>query len=81
MATRRNMIDAMRWLVKDAQPHDSLFFHCKSTNMISRVAYVNAIDLDSGHGGQIPDTDGDEIDGFDEGKCALHPFGAPYQGF
>ncbi|KAG8220619.1 hypothetical protein J3R82DRAFT_2872 [Butyriboletus roseoflavus] len=25
--TRKNMIDAMRWLVKDAKPHDSLFFH------------------------------------------------------
>ncbi|KAK0213418.1 caspase domain-containing protein [Desarmillaria ectypa] len=25
--TRRNMIDAMHWLVKDAQPNDSLFFH------------------------------------------------------
>ncbi|KAK0431431.1 caspase domain-containing protein [Armillaria borealis] len=25
--TRRNMIDAMLWLVKDAQPNDSLFFH------------------------------------------------------
>ncbi|KAF7312076.1 hypothetical protein MIND_00219800 [Mycena indigotica] len=25
--TRRNMIDAMHWLVKDARPHDSLFFH------------------------------------------------------
>ncbi|KAJ6568035.1 caspase domain-containing protein [Mycena vulgaris] len=25
--TRQNMIDAMRWLVKDARPHDALFFH------------------------------------------------------
>jgi hypothetical protein len=24
------MIDAMHWLVKGAQPHDALFFHCKS---------------------------------------------------
>ncbi|KAH7884201.1 caspase domain-containing protein, partial [Phlebopus sp. FC_14] len=48
MPTRRNMIDAMRWLVKDAKPHDALFFHY------------------SGHGGQVPDEDGDEIDGFDE---------------
>lgn len=24
--------------------------------------------LDSGHGGQIRDTDGDEIDGYDEGE-------------
>ncbi|KIY50851.1 hypothetical protein FISHEDRAFT_38321 [Fistulina hepatica ATCC 64428] len=25
--TRKNMLKAMRWLVKDACPHDSLFFH------------------------------------------------------
>ncbi|KAJ6623271.1 caspase domain-containing protein [Mycena sp. CBHHK59/15] len=25
--TRRNIIDAMRWLVRDARPHDALFFH------------------------------------------------------
>ncbi|KAF9807954.1 hypothetical protein IEO21_07989 [Rhodonia placenta] len=25
--TRANIIDAMRWLVRDAQPHDSLFLH------------------------------------------------------
>ncbi|KIK98103.1 hypothetical protein PAXRUDRAFT_824230, partial [Paxillus rubicundulus Ve08.2h10] len=48
MPTRTNMTDAMRWLVKDARPHDSLFFHY------------------SGHGGQIPTKDGDEIGGFDE---------------
>lgn len=24
--------------------------------------------LDSGHGGQVPDQDGDEVDGLDEGK-------------
>lgn len=48
MPTRKNMIEAMRWLVKDARPHDSLFFHY------------------SGHGGQIPDTNGDEIDGLNE---------------
>ncbi|KAH0838887.1 putative metacaspase [Lanmaoa asiatica] len=27
MPTRKNVLDAMRWLVKDAKPHDSLFFH------------------------------------------------------
>ncbi|KAG2032334.1 caspase domain-containing protein [Suillus americanus] len=27
MPTRRNILDAMRWLVKDAHPHDALFFH------------------------------------------------------
>ncbi|KAJ7073307.1 caspase domain-containing protein [Mycena belliarum] len=25
--TRKNILDAMRWLVSDARPHDSLFFH------------------------------------------------------
>ena len=25
--TKDNMLRAMRWLVKDSQPHDSLFFH------------------------------------------------------
>ncbi|KAG6370858.1 hypothetical protein JVT61DRAFT_10879 [Boletus reticuloceps] len=25
--TRKNMINAMKWLVKDTKPHDSLFFH------------------------------------------------------
>ncbi|KAG1854414.1 caspase domain-containing protein, partial [Suillus subalutaceus] len=48
MPTRQNILDAMRWLVKDAHPHDALFFHY------------------SGHGGQIPDQDGDEADGLDE---------------
>ncbi|PBK64313.1 hypothetical protein ARMSODRAFT_962150 [Armillaria solidipes] len=46
--TRKNMLDGMRWLIKDAQRHDSLFFHY------------------SGHGGQTPDKDGDEVDGYDE---------------
>ena len=27
--TRQNIIDAMYWLVKDAQPNDSLFFQCE----------------------------------------------------
>ncbi|RPD56505.1 hypothetical protein L226DRAFT_531355 [Lentinus tigrinus ALCF2SS1-7] len=46
--TRANMLDAMHWLVKGAQPNDSLFFHY------------------SGHGGQVKDTNGDEVDGYDE---------------
>lgn len=48
MPTRKNILDAMRWLVSDAHPHDALFFHY------------------SGHGGQVPDKDGDEVDGLDE---------------
>ncbi|KXN81388.1 Metacaspase-1, partial [Leucoagaricus sp. SymC.cos] len=48
LPTRQNMIDAMKWLVRSARTHDSLFFHY------------------SGHGGQVEDQDGDEVDGFDE---------------
>ncbi|RKP39987.1 p20 subunit of caspase [Dimargaris cristalligena] len=48
MPTRANMIQAMRWLVADARPNDSFFFHF------------------SGHGSQVVDTSGDEVDGFDE---------------
>ncbi|KAI1913876.1 Ca(2+)-dependent cysteine protease [Ophidiomyces ophidiicola] len=45
---KANILRAMHWLVKDARPNDSLFFHY------------------SGHGGQTPDLDGDEDDGYDE---------------
>ncbi|OBZ72373.1 Metacaspase-1 [Grifola frondosa] len=48
--TFQNIIAAMQWLVRGAQPNDSLFFHCKY----------------SGHGGQTKDLDGDEADGYDE---------------
>lgn len=27
--TRRNILEAMRWLVRSAQGNDSLFFHCR----------------------------------------------------
>ncbi|PYH82018.1 hypothetical protein BO82DRAFT_335000 [Aspergillus uvarum CBS 121591] len=47
--TKVNILRAMHWLVKDAQPNDSLFFH-----------------YSAGHGGQTPDLDGDEDDGYDE---------------
>ncbi|KAI9843307.1 MAG: Ca(2+)-dependent cysteine protease [Thelocarpon superellum] len=46
--TKQNILRAMHWLVRDARPNDSLFFHY------------------SGHGGQTPDLDGDEDDGYDE---------------
>jgi len=48
LPTKANILGAMKWLVKGAKAHDSLFFHY------------------SGHGGQTPDEDGDEVDGFDE---------------
>jgi hypothetical protein len=63
--TKANIMGAMKWLVKDAKAHDSLFFHCECAIYIpNQSAYVF---LDSGHGGQIRDTDGDEADGYDEG--------------
>jgi hypothetical protein len=33
--------------------------------------------LDSGHGGQTPDLDGDEVDGLDEGRSLIHRFAFP----
>jgi hypothetical protein len=46
--TRENILRAMEWLVRGAQPNDSLFLHY------------------SGHGGQTEDTQGDEVDGYNE---------------
>ena len=69
--TRANIIDAMHWLVKGAQPHDSLFFHCEYCVRIY-IYYIRLLMtprcLDSGHGGQVKDTNGDEVDGYDEGQ-------------
>ena len=59
----------MQWLVRDAAPHDSLFFHCKV--IFTYDMYFFSLFLsDSGHGGQTKDLDGDEDDGFDEG-CSI----------
>ncbi|KAF8163988.1 metacaspase [Pholiota molesta] len=49
-------LQAMEELVRDAQPHDSFF----SIVNISISKYF-------GHGGQVKDTAGDEVDGEDEG--------------
>ena len=66
LPTKANILGAMKWLVKGSKAHDSLFFHCERAIYIPRhTAYVF---LDSGHGGQVRDTDGDEIDGYDEGE-------------
>ena len=52
--------------MRDAQPNDSLFFHCE-LYLRDLLAVSNLITLaDSGHGGQTKDLDGDEADGFDE---------------
>lgn len=58
--------DAMKWLVRDAKPNDSLFFHCTLIFVIS-VDHVTHLYSVSGHGGQTKDHDGDEADGHDEG--------------
>jgi hypothetical protein len=65
------MIDAMHRLVQGARPHDSLFFHCTS-QVLNQLCMATSVALDSGHGGQTPDLDGDEIDGFDEGVYHDH---------
>jgi hypothetical protein len=66
--TRQNMIQAMQWLVQGAQPNDALFFHCPFFSGPRFQFYVYLLfSIDSGHGGQTADLDGDETDGFDEG--------------
>jgi hypothetical protein len=66
--TRKNMFDAMTWLVKDAKMHDSLFFHCNMTlPPITKVYSLIITSVDSGHGGQVKDETGKESDGMDEG--------------
>lgn len=61
--TKQNILRAMHWLVKDARPNDSLFFHY-SGNLLSR--FVCASLTLAGHGGQTKDLDGDDEDGYDE---------------
>ena len=69
--TRKNIIRAMEWLVRDAQPNDSLFLHCTplSPSLWAKCWKSNLYSVDSGHGAQVPDKDGDEVDGYDEGLC------------
>ena len=60
--TKANILRAMQWLVKDAQPNDSLFIHFSGRDhRISSTGIYWLIDL--GHGGRTPDLDGDEEDG------------------
>lgn len=71
MPTKRNILSALRWLVKDTQPGDCLFFHCKSR--IHNFAKRLMIRPDSGHGGRIIDlhgrrVDGHRADGFEKGN-------------
>ncbi|KAG1793337.1 caspase domain-containing protein [Suillus plorans] len=57
MPTRRNILSALRWLVKDAQPGDCLFFHYSGHG--GRI-----VDLDDRR------VDGHRVDGFEK---AIHP--------
>lgn len=57
MPTRRNILSALRWLVKDAQPGDCLFFHYSGHG--GRI-----VDLDGRR------VDGHRVDGFEK---AIHP--------
>ncbi|KAG2137978.1 caspase domain-containing protein [Suillus clintonianus] len=57
MPTKRNILNALRWLVKDAQPGDSLFFHYSGHG--GRI-----VDLDGRR------VDGHRADGFEK---AIHP--------
>lgn len=51
--TKRNIEEALRWLVQGCQSGDSLMFYY------------------SGHGSQVRDKNGDEIDGYDEALCPV----------
>ncbi len=51
--SRKNIIAAFDWLVKDLRPGENVFFQY------------------SGHGGQVRDTNGDEVSGYD--SC-IYPF-------
>jgi hypothetical protein len=62
--TKQNILRAMHWLVKDARPNDSLFFHYSGELYIITVSRSRW--HDAGHGGQTKDLDGDEEDGYDE---------------
>jgi hypothetical protein len=61
--TKQNILRAMHWLVKDAQPNDSLFFHYSGMPTSIQNHYLL---IRVGHGGQTKDLDGDEEDGYDE---------------
>lgn len=64
--TKQNILRAMHWLVKDARPNDSLFFHYSGALAISNPPLDEFADSCAGHGGQTKDLDGDEEDGYDE---------------
>jgi hypothetical protein len=64
--TKANILRAMHWLVKDAEPNDSLFFHYSGKLKFFTEKKKALTKGKIGHGGQTPDQDGDEDDGYDE---------------
>jgi len=40
LPTRKNMIEAMHWLVRGARSQDALFFHCKFTRITNVCTYI-----------------------------------------
>lgn len=61
----------MEWLVADAETDDALFLHCELHCL--KYSRCHSRCIDSGHGSQQEDTDGDEADGIDEGTSVpLH---------
>jgi metacaspase-1 len=73
LPNKHRMLEAMRWLVSDAQPDDSLFFHCEF--IYSLQSSIRPLfpyyDSDSGHGGQVEDPTGEEEDGYNEGDVSI----------
>jgi hypothetical protein len=67
LPTRKHIMDAMYWLVNGAKADDSLFFHCPSSPVCSPRLSLIASATVSGHGQQVRDREGDEVDGYDEG--------------
>jgi metacaspase-1 len=74
--SKQNILRAMHWLVKDARPNDSLFFHYSGMYIVRTPVPAGTFSLIFagssylsnliGHGGQTKDLDGDEPDGYDE---------------
>ena len=65
--TYENVVEAMKWLVRGARSDDSLFLHCMCLSLDLFLGFFWKEMIDSGHGGQTKDLDGDEADGWDEG--------------
>ena len=63
--TKLNILRAMHWLVRDAQPSDNLFFQY-SGEPPEAVKFLHRLTCFVGHGAQLIDPDGDEDDGYDE---------------